>query len=141
MLIEYRRTDARNAVLHHEIVAVVGQGVRRVIVKPRHYFAEAAAFSAGLGADLTEANFCDAYAVFCLWIGFIQILDMETLEIERLLRNDRRRRGPEGNRFSSPGNDDNKNNRPDGDANRGQAEGTSFRKEKRQSHQDQDHDP
>ena len=86
MLVEDRRTDGSDAVLHHKIVAIIGQCVSRgVVVKPRHNPADAAAFRSGLGAYLIESNFRDAYAVFCLRICFIQILDMKALEIDRLL--------------------------------------------------------
>src|SRR5882724_4448931 len=45
ILLENRRTDSSDAVLHHKIVAVVGQGISRgVVVKSRHDPAHAAAF-------------------------------------------------------------------------------------------------
>ncbi len=142
MLVEDRRADGSDAVLHHKIVAVVGQCVSRgVVVKSRHDRADAAALHSRLGAYLIESNLRDAYAVFCLRICFIQILNMKALEIDRLLRNGRRRRGSQWNRFSALGKDDDDDNRDNGDANGREAKRSSFRKLKGQRHQDEDQNP
>ena len=106
-----------------------------------HNRADAAAFRSGLGAYLIESNFPHAYAVFCLRICFIHILDMKALEIDRFLLSGRRRRSPRYRRFSAIGIDDDHDNRDNGDANGGEAKRPCFWKKKCQRHQDQDHDP
>src|SRR5580698_10635879 len=118
MLLEDRGAGPSDAVLHHKIVAVVGQCESRgVVVKPRHNPADAAAFRSRLGAYLIESNFRNAYAVFCLRIRLVQILDVKTLEIDRLLLNRRRHRGNRRNRICARGNDDDDDDRKNGHAN------------------------
>ena len=64
MLLEDRRTDGSDAVLHHKVVTVVGQCVSRgVVVKSRHNRADAAAFRSWLTVYLIESNFRDSYAI------------------------------------------------------------------------------
>src|SRR5208337_1725990 len=90
MLVEDGGTDGFDAILHPEIVAVVGQcGSCGVVVKPRDNPADAAALRSFNGAYLLESDFPDAYAVFCIRICFIQFLDMESLEVDRFLLNGR----------------------------------------------------
>src|ERR1035438_3496316 len=142
MLVEDRRTDSSDAILHHKIVAVVGQCVSRgVVVKSRRNPADAAAFRSSLGAYLIESNFLHAYSVFCFWICFIDFLDMKALEIDRLLLSSRRHHSPGYKWFSTSGDDDDHDNRDNSDANGGEAKRPRFRKKKCQRHQDQDHDP
>src|SRR3984885_16009650 len=122
MLVEDRRTDGSDAVLHHEIVAVVGQCVsRRVVVQSRNNRADAAAFRSGLGVYLIESNFRKGYAVLCLRIRFVQFLDTEALETDRFFLDGPRCRGNECNRFSALGKDDDANNRDNGHGNGGEA--------------------
>src|SRR5580704_18614446 len=126
MLVEDRRTDGSDAVLHHQIVAEVGQCVSRgVVVKPRHNRGDAATFRSGLGVYLIESNLRDAYAVLGLRIYLVQFLDLKSLEIDRLFLNGRRRRGNQPNRFSAFGKDDDANNRDNGHGNGREAKRSS----------------
>src|ERR1700728_2189368 len=142
MLIEDRRTDRSDAILHHQIVAVVSQCVSRgVVVEPRDDRADAAAFRSSLGAYLIEPNLLKAYAVFCFWICLIQFLDMKSLEVDRLFLNGGLHHIPQRQRFAALGDEDDCDYRDNGDANCGEAKRPSLRKKERQRHQDQDHYP
>src|SRR5271168_4057462 len=110
------------------MVAIVCQCVNRgVIVKARDDLAGAAALCARLGAYLIKSNFLHMYAVFCLRICFIQFLDMKLLEVDRFLLNRGRRRSLQWKWFSTLGDDDDRDNRNNRDANCGEAKRLSFR--------------
>src|SRR5258708_6229734 len=116
MLVKHRRADGSDAILHHEIVAIVGQCVGGgVVVKARLNLADAGALCSRLGAYLIESNFLHAYAFFCLRIFLIQFVDMKSLEVDWFSLNGGRRRSPECEWLSALDDDDDRDNRNNGD--------------------------
>ena len=87
MLVEDRRTDGFDAILHQKIVTVVGQCVRRgIVVQSRHNRADAAAVPApSLGAYLIESNLRGMrMRLRAPDLRLSTFLDMKALEIDRL---------------------------------------------------------
>src|SRR5271167_3161110 len=142
MLVEDRRTDGSDAILHREIVAIVGQCISQgAVVESRHNRTEAAAFCSSHGAYLIESNFLHAYATFCFGIFFVQFIDMKSLKVDWFLLNSGRRRSSQYNWLSVFGNEDDRDDCENRDANCGKTERPRFREKKRQRDQDQYDDP